>query len=491
MEDKRLKVNIAQINPAGSNASDELREVREGLYHAFSLMDFLTSQSENDFITDGLNLVLGAHLLDEDDFQFVPDGCILYNVSTVDSSDHWNRPELIQFFSQFEIWDSHESNIRELEDRGVTSLLQHVPIGYVPELTRIPESAEQDIDVLFYGSPSPRRQSALDDLGARGLKVQVLTETFGDQRDEYIARSKVILNIHSQHCMQPEIVRLSYLLANAKAIVTEQCEASSYDTILGQGMRVAPYEGLVDACVELVQHTEERNSLGLRGLNNFQSQLQAAYVQQSLQAIGGQSNTASSESSKTQVTSALHHCSEANFNPDFINFSSTPECNPDVLADLSDPGLLNKTVHCDRLGEVTFLQNQFDEIVVNDSLASTSDLTSAMTNCLQLLKDGGRLRIDVPYDLSYNAWAKPTYKRAFNERSWAVYTDHYASLGWTDACFDATELDVTFSPMGEQLIQQQHPVDAVLTQPRAVESLQVVLTKRLIEQPSVAVDNAA
>ena len=44
---------------------------------------------------------------------------------------------------------------------------------------------------------------------------------YGGKRDALIARAKVVLNIHYYAAQVFEIVRVSYLLANSKAVVTE------------------------------------------------------------------------------------------------------------------------------------------------------------------------------------------------------------------------------------------------------------------------------
>jgi hypothetical protein len=98
--------------------------------------------------------------------------------------------------------------------------------------------------VLFYGSLNERRTRKLHDLLDAGLKVKVLPlGTYGAERDECIANSKVVLNVHYYTPGIMEIVRLSYLWANRKCVVTE----ATYKTA---GFH---YDDLVDACVEFVK----------------------------------------------------------------------------------------------------------------------------------------------------------------------------------------------------------------------------------------------
>lgn len=126
-----------------------------------------------------------------------------------------------------------------------------------------------------------------------------------------------------------------------------------------------------------------------------------------------------------------------------------------------------------RLGQIRVERGMFDKILAFDVLEHIPDLVAAMTNCKDLLRPGGQMHIHVPYDLSLGAWQDPTHVRAFNENSWAYYTEWHWYLGWTDR-FDLTSLEMRLSKVGEAL---ELPQDVILRTPRAVDSMYVVLTK--------------
>jgi SAM-dependent methyltransferase len=126
-----------------------------------------------------------------------------------------------------------------------------------------------------------------------------------------------------------------------------------------------------------------------------------------------------------------------------------------------------------RKGLLTIERGMFDVILANDILEHVPDLVTAMTNCKELLKVGGEMRIHVPYELSLGAWQDPTHIRAFNENSWRYYTDWHWYLGWKDR-FELTMLEMRLSKLGEAL---ELPQDEIIRTPRAVDSMYVVLTK--------------
>jgi len=115
-----------------------------------------------------------------------------------------------------------------------------------------------------------------------------------------------------------------------------------------------------------------------------------------------------------------------------------------------------------------------------------------MTACLALLKPGGSMRIVVPHDLSLNAWRDPGHVRAFNEASWHAFCDGYAMAGWREARFDVTDQKFVLSAYGRSAFEAGTPLEELLRTARAIDSLQVVLTKRLsTPQEAAAVTPAA
>lgn len=129
-----------------------------------------------------------------------------------------------------------------------------------------------------------------------------------------------------------------------------------------------------------------------------------------------------------------------------------------------------------RLGDFLVEPGMFDEIIANDVLEHIPDLVKAMFNCKELLKKGGEMHIHVPYDLSYGAWQDPTHVRAFNENSFLYYTDWHWYLNWPDK-FTLTHLGYELSQFGQDLLDKGIDREQILRTPRAVDAMQVILTK--------------
>jgi hypothetical protein len=248
--------------PAGRFYSQSFHELMETLAYAFVALGHEVSYKTNGFLPEATNIVLGPQFCDpKTEF---PRGTILYNLEQIGGSPlHLISEELSK---RYVIWDYSPANLAFWHQRGVKA--EYVPIGYMPQLTRIRSAIHPDVDVLFFGSMNPRRQKVIDQLQRMpGLRMEVC-KGYGTERDPMIARSKVILNLHYYESPQLfEIVRVSYLLANRKAVVSER--SSDFPLNLIGGVRNASYQDLAEACRDLVTDIERRLELQERGFNLF------------------------------------------------------------------------------------------------------------------------------------------------------------------------------------------------------------------------------
>jgi hypothetical protein len=122
------------------------------------------------------------------------------------------------------------------------------------------------IDVLYYGQVSERRQQLLNALATR-CRLQVIRDVYGVQRDAYIARSKIVLNIHRYEAPIFEQVRVSYLLNNSRCVVSEDSPYNPY-----RGMIVtAEYGAMADVCLSLLRDDERRERLVSEGAKRFEA----------------------------------------------------------------------------------------------------------------------------------------------------------------------------------------------------------------------------
>jgi SAM-dependent methyltransferase len=181
---------------------------------------------------------------------------------------------------------------------------------------------------------------------------------------------------------------------------------------------------------------------------------------------------------ESMLPKKLNLGSGKSFKPDHLNVDINAMWRPDVCADMSMADLFGREFESERFGSFRIPAGHFDEITATDVLEHVPDLVGLMTNCISLLRDGGVLRVLVPFDLSYGAWQDPTHVRAFNERSWLYYTDWHWYVGWRDTRFDLTELKFVLSDLGKKMFGEGVDQELICRTPRAVDAMQVTLTKR-------------
>jgi hypothetical protein len=109
-----------------------------------------------------------------------------------------------------------------------------------------------------------RRMPILEELKKR-VNLKAVYGIYHGELATLIARSKVILNLHGEKGFHSqESMRVAYLLANRKAVVTEVNAGDDTDGFENSALCV-PYPNLVDACVYLVNNPERRHALETAG----------------------------------------------------------------------------------------------------------------------------------------------------------------------------------------------------------------------------------
>ena len=244
--------NVCLPEPEGYQHSFCMLEFSELL--AFSLQDLGHDAlfSINDIYPDRRNIVIGCHLLPTDLIARMPESTIVVNTEQIYDEDRfgWNT-NIFEWVRTFETWDYSPRNVAAFERLGIPGV-KTLRVGHQPQLTRIPKAADQDIDVLFYGSVTDRRKEIFDQIRAKGLNLVTLFAVYGAERDEYIARAKVVLNLHNHASEIFEVVRAHYLLSNAVAVVSEVNASTSIPEMYRDAVAGVPYESLADECERLV-----------------------------------------------------------------------------------------------------------------------------------------------------------------------------------------------------------------------------------------------
>jgi hypothetical protein len=253
------RFNIILIRLAGPNAFLDIAELLQ-----FSLLSLGAECSISTDTPDpaALNIVLGYQDLASPD---ALKSCryVVYQLEQL-PNQHLDRLRLddrkMSILNGAEmVWDFSLLNIAYLETAGLAGV-RHLPIGFHPGMARV-RDCELETDVLFYGTVNRRRKDILNQLAAR-CRVKTVFGAYGERRDTLIGRSRIVLNLRAfTHTSIMEQARLAYLMGNGRFALSEDAEDNAY----GDALAVAPYEGLVDACLAYLADEAGRRDMARRG----------------------------------------------------------------------------------------------------------------------------------------------------------------------------------------------------------------------------------
>jgi hypothetical protein len=246
------RFRVVIIVPAGYKHSLCFTEVAFLLRNSLSSLGLSCDLTVNEMAKDRTNIILGFHLLSFGDYlssyEYIP-----YQLEQLSAAEGVFSDNVKNILSHAAaVWDYSLENIEFLGRQGISA--KHLPVGFHESLEQIRQAEEKDIDVLFFGSLGERRQAVLDKLDKTGrVRVKTLFGVYGKERDEYIGRSKILLNIHYYTTKIFEAVRVSYLLNNRCCVVSEESSVYPYT---GVNIPLVAYDSLAEKCLDILDKGE-------------------------------------------------------------------------------------------------------------------------------------------------------------------------------------------------------------------------------------------
>jgi hypothetical protein len=243
------------------------KELIETLQWGLCELGHETSAAVNSIGRGKTNIVVGGQMLGETDFKQFPADTIFYNLEQLaELSPEKLWPVWRSIAGQFQVWEYSERNMTAWQTFEPRWEPIHVPVGWAPILRRIDKREKEDIDVLFYGLPSNARFVALNSLCKAWVKCVFACGLYGKERDELIGRAKIVLNVNRYDESRIfEVVRVSYLLANKKAVVSDVYPDSFIEADLKDAVAFSPVEGILETCQKLLGDDVARAELARRG----------------------------------------------------------------------------------------------------------------------------------------------------------------------------------------------------------------------------------
>lgn len=263
----RAVFNICHLMPPG-RAYEGLRSYRdhaEAFVWALQALGYEASYKLNGTRPDAINILFGAHMLVPEQLDALPAGTVIYNLEQMARQRIEDlKPILRELGRRFPIWEFSGANLPVWQALGARDV-QHVKIGWAPVLERVPRAAVQDIEVLIYGTPSGERLKLFEALCWSGLHTIFASGFYLEERDALVARSKLIVNASLYVSRIFEISRVSYLLGNGKAVVSQMHPDTFVEPDMREAVLFVPGDKIVERCLALVEDDAKRAELEEKG----------------------------------------------------------------------------------------------------------------------------------------------------------------------------------------------------------------------------------
>lgn len=180
-------------------------------------------------------MMLGNYLFQNPtQYKSMSDKVIVYQSEPLVENHWWKTDHILkQLESADEVWDYDIENILLLRKHGIEAKFR--PPTYSDKLKTVTNSENPDIDVLFYGTLTRYRYDAIAAVLENwntvkyDLKFVFVNNFFGQQLDELIGRSKIILNLNPYDGeTRQQQTRISHSLINDKCVLSEKSSVNYF-----------------------------------------------------------------------------------------------------------------------------------------------------------------------------------------------------------------------------------------------------------------------
>lgn len=245
------KFAISVIKPENFIHYRVFDEVAASLDFAFRKLNLDSIITDDLFLSDRQYIILGANLLRVCPKIRIKEDSIIYQLEREDSVEQFDK-FYIDLLNKFKVWDYSSINMERINKRYNLNINDVLPLGYTKELNTINHSKKKDIDVLFVGSLSSRRKKIISDMVNNNLNAIALYNYYGKQRDDYIARSKIMLNMHFHGSGLLEHPRIFYYIHNNCFVLSEVSNSDDENNFFSSVLYLTKYEDILSKVFDVL-----------------------------------------------------------------------------------------------------------------------------------------------------------------------------------------------------------------------------------------------
>ncbi len=433
-------IHLCIVQPVGDVSPLGFLDQARFFRYQFRRLGAEVTIAKNRLRHDAVNYIFGAHL-GFDAALRERHSCVFVNLEQLGAGGKPVAASYLELLATSAVVDYVASNVAAYgaASRGVPI----VSFAHAPYLAQPAGLAleRRPIDILFFGAVNERRRQMIAQIEAAGRTVAVPRGLiFGPERDGLVAQAKVVFNCHFYETARFEQARVFHCLSMGTPVVSERAAATQpppqfeHSVFWVPSVEVGSFfaeqfaaPGFADAC---------RHKLAQFDQHDVLDQYAKALAQGALHHT---ERVARSSAAPWRPT-RLHIGSGKDYKPGWLNVDILASAQPDAVLDLAQTLAWPVKINSGLAGAVELHPGSLDTIFANNVLEHVPDLPKLMGNCLMLLRTGGELQIEVPYEKANTAWQDPTHVRALNENSWIYYAEWFWYLGWFEARFHVEQL---------------------------------------------------
>lgn len=436
----RPPVHLCILQPPGYVHSMALLDAALYFRHQFRRQGTEATIAKNRLRQGMPNLVFGAHL------GFDPQlartfCCVFVNLEQLGPSGSRPAPRYLELLRGAPVIDYDADNPCAYgRDPASVPLIGFGHAPYLEPAAAALPLEERPFDLLFFGSINLRRRQIFERIERTGRTVVVFDgPVYGPERDAFVLQSRAVLNCHHYDSAVFEQVRAFQVLSLGTPLVSERTSRTRPGAAFEEAV-----SWFDDATLERFFNEEYPSpAFAARARAQLDAFRRAdpadGYAAALRFALDAHRSHRASAAVAPVAQRLLHIGSGKDYRPGWLNVDILESAQPDIRVDLSRPQHWPAAFTSPFWGEVQLRAGATDLIYANNVLEHVGDLPALMRNCLDLLRPGGRMVIEVPYQSSLGAWQDPTHVRAMNENSWLYYTDWFWYLGWFEHRFKVGE----------------------------------------------------
>lgn len=429
---KIRKIHLVIIQPLGYAHSLGFIDQARFFRYQFRRLGYEVTIGKNRPRFDAVNFIFGVHLLFDsgllDRYK-----CVIVNLEQLGLGGAQVSEPYLNMLRSFPVVDYDYENtvVYSDEERGSVPIIS---FAHAPYLDRGENAlVSRPVDILFFGSMNDRRKEMIEKVESSGFKVSFLDfGVYGPERDIHIGSAKAVFNCHFYDLARFEQARVFQCLSLGTPVISECSGLSKPPAQFKESVFWVSSEDIARFFREYF-NTPEFFSSAEEKLEGFKKVDVLDEFSNALTCLEGVFSQKNGEG--FWVPTELHIGSGKDYMLGWLNVDILETAQPDLLLDLSKNVEFPVRAVSPIVGSVELGGGQLDVIYANNVLEHVPDLSRLMENCLFLLKDGGKMVIEVPYEHAPTAWQDPTHVRALNENSWIYYTDWFWYLGWFENRF--------------------------------------------------------